>query len=201
MASSWKVVGSYFESCSCEAACPCVFTSAPTDGKCALLLAFHIDEGSLGDVNLADLNTAIAIECPGHMLQEKWKLALYLDERADERQRDALTQIFSGQAGGHLATLGPLIGEVLGVKTARIEYHAEGRRRSMRLGEIAEAEIEGLPGADGGEVPLANLPFRVVPDVALIAAKSTRVRFDDYGLHWEFSNKNGFYAPFTYQSA
>jgi hypothetical protein len=66
------------------------------------------------------------------MLAVKWKVALYVDERANQDQRDALTQIFSGQASGHLASVAPLIGEVLGVKAVPIEYRSEGRRRSLR---------------------------------------------------------------------
>jgi len=201
MSTSWKVAGSYFEACNCESACPCVFTSPPTAGDCTVLIAFHIDQGRFGDVARNGFNAVISAYSPGHMLEGKWKLALYVDERADQQQQAALTQIFSGQAGGHLAALGPLIGEVLGIKSARIEYHADGRQRSMRLGDIAEAEIEGLPGADGGDVTLANLPFAPVPNVSLVAAKSKQARFGDYGLRWEVSNKNGFYAPFAYQSA
>src|ERR1700730_8074076 len=47
---------------------------------------------------------------------------IYVDEQANQGRQDALTQIFSGQAGGHLAGLAPLVGEVLGVKAAPIEY-------------------------------------------------------------------------------
>ncbi len=136
-----------------------------------------------------------------HMLQTKWKVALYVDERANQGQQNGLTQIFSGQAGGHLAGLTALIGEVMGIKTAAIEYRAEGNRRSMRLGDIAEAEIDGLPGQDGNDVTVANAPFAAVPGVPLVVAKSKQVRFSDYGLKWEVSNKNGFFSPFAYQSA
>ena len=97
----------------------------------------------------AGVNAVLAVYSPGHMLEVKWKGALYVDERANQDQRDALTQIFSGQAGGHLAGVAPLIGEVLGVKAVPIEYRSEGKRRSLRMGEIADAEIEGLPGQDG----------------------------------------------------
>ena len=41
-------------------------------------------------------------------MEVKWKVALYVDERANQEQRGALTQIFSGQSGGHLANLAPL---------------------------------------------------------------------------------------------
>jgi len=71
----------------------------------------------------------------------------------------------------------------------------------MRLGDIAEAEIDGLPGQDGNDVTVANAPFAAVPGVPLVVAKSKQVRFSDYGLKWEVSNKNGFFSPFAYQSA
>ena len=76
---------------------------------------------------LGGLNVALALYSPGHMLETKWQVALYLDETASEGQKNALTQIFTGQAGGHLSNLGPLIGEVLGITSAPIEYGANGK--------------------------------------------------------------------------
>jgi hypothetical protein len=176
------------------------FSEPPTTGDCTLLLAWHIDQGRFGQIDLDGLNAVLAVHSPGHMMEVKWKVALYVDERANQNQREALTQIFSGQAGGHLAGLAPLIGEVLGVKAAPIEYHSEGKRRSMRLGDFADAEIEGLPGQDGGAVTIANHPFTAVPGFPAVVAKSKQMRFSDYGLKWEVSNKNGFFSPFAYQS-
>jgi hypothetical protein len=104
----------------------------------------------------------------------------------------------SRRASGGLA---PLIGEVLGVKAAPIEYRSEGKQRSLRLGDVADAEIEGLPGQDGSDVTVDNAPFAAVPGVPLAVAKSKRMRFSDYGLKWEVSNKNGYFSRFAYQSA
>jgi len=201
MPTSLKIAGSFFEACNCDIACPCVFLNPPTTGDCTLLLAWHIDQGRFGQIDLDGLNAVLAVHSPGHMMEVKWKVALYVDERANQNQREALTQIFSGQAGGHLAGLAPLIGEVLGVKAAPIEYHSEGKRRSMRLGDFADAEIEGLPGQDGGAVTIANHPFTAVPGFPAVVAKSKQMRFSDYGLKWEVSNKNGFFSPFAYESA
>jgi hypothetical protein len=201
MPDSWKIAGSYFEACNCNVPCPCVFLSAPTSGNCTVLIAWHIDQGRFGEINLDGFNAALAAYAPGHMLEVKWKVALYVDERGNQGQQDALTQIFSGQAGGHLAALAPLIGEVLGVKAAPIEYCSEGKRRSMRLGNFAEAEIEGLPGQEGGDVTVAGVPFTPVPGFPAVVAKSKQMRFSDYDLKWEVSNKNGFFSPFAYQSA
>jgi hypothetical protein len=76
MAESWKVSGTYFEACNCAAACPCVFLSAPTEGQCTVMLAWHIEQGSSGGVKLNGLNVALLAHSPGHMLQTKWKVAL-----------------------------------------------------------------------------------------------------------------------------
>jgi hypothetical protein len=200
VADSWKVSGSYFESCNCDVACPCVFLSPPTEGECTVLLAWHIDRGQFGGTALDGLNAALAAHSPGHMLATKWKVALYIDQRANEEQGTALVQIFSGQAGGHLANLVPLIDEVLGVRSTDIEYVAEGKRRSVRVGDLAAAEVEGLAGQNDADVTLESVPFTAVPGVALTVAKSKQMRFTDHGFHWEVSNKNGFFAPFIYQS-
>jgi len=166
-----------------------------------LLVAWHIDQGRFGQIDLDGLNAVLAVHSPGPMLEVKWKVALYVDERANQSQRDALTQIFSGQVGGHLAGVAPLIGEVLGVKSVPIEYHSEGKRRSLRVGDFAASEIEGLVGQDGGDVTIASSPFTLVPGFPAVVAKSKQMRFGDYGLKWELSNKNGFFSPFAYQSA
>jgi len=165
------------------------------------LLAWHIDHGRFGEIDLDGLNAVLAAHSPGHMLEVKWRVALYVDERANQSQQDALTQVFSGQAGGHLANLVPLIGEVLGVKAAPIEYRSEGKRRSLRLGNVAEVEIEVLAGQGGSDVTISNHPFTAVPGFPAAVAKSKQMRFSDYGLKWEVSNKNGFFSPFAYQSA
>ena len=201
MPESWKVSGSSFEACNCNVTCPCGFLSPPTSGECTLLFAWHIDQGRFGQTDLNGLNAVLAVYSPGHMMEVKWKVALYVDEKANQSQQDALTQIFSGKAGGHLAALGPLTGEVLGVKTAPIDYQSDGKRPSLRLGTVAEMEIERMPGQDGGDVTISNHPFTPVPGFPVVVAKSKQMRFNDYGLSWEVSNKSGLFSPFVYQSA
>ena len=199
--STWRVSGTYFETCNCEAACPCVFLSPPTSGTCTALVAWHIEQGTFGGTNLDGLNVALAVHSPGHMLKTKWQVALYLDQRATPPQSDALGKIFSGQAGGHLAHVAQLIGEVLGVKSAPIEYYAEGKRRSLRIGEVASAEIEATSGADGNPPAIQNHPLCVAPGFPVQVARSKHAHFHDFGLDLEVSDKNGFYSPFSYQSA
>jgi hypothetical protein len=199
MSDQWKLSGTYFEACNCDAACPCIFLSPPTQGECTLLVAWHIDNGNFGATSLDGLNTVLAVHSPGHMLQVKWKAALYLDERATQEQRGALTKIFAGQAGGHFANLAACIGEVLGIKAVPIDYRAEGRRRSLAISGLAGMAIEGMSGQNGDEVTVAGMPFCVVPGIPAVVAKSQQVSYHDYGFRWEITGKNGFYSRFAYQ--
>ncbi|KKK49520.1 hypothetical protein LCGC14_3134220 [marine sediment metagenome] len=201
MTDKWNVSGTYFESCNCNVACPCVFLSDPTHGECKVLFGWHIDNGQAGDVTLDGLNVALFVYTPGNMTQGKWKVALYVDERASEEQNGTLAKIFSGQAGGHISNLAPLIEEVLGVKTTVIEYKAEGKHRSLRIPDLVDIEIEAIVGQGNADVTLNNHPLTVVPGHTAVVSKSKQLSYKDHGFQMELSDTNGFYSPFTYQSS
>jgi len=42
---TWSVEGTYIEACNCEAACPCIFLSPPTEGECSIFVGWHIENG------------------------------------------------------------------------------------------------------------------------------------------------------------
>jgi len=196
----WKLNGTYFEGCNCETACPCFFMSAPTEGECNALVAWHIDKGYFQNVNLDGLNIALAVHAPGHMLEVKWSAAAFVDDRASEDQKNALLAIFSGQAGGHPAAIASFVGNMLGVKSVKIVFHADGKTRSLRLGDVADMEIEAIPGQGGADVIVTNPPFCVAPGYPGVVAKSKQLNLKDFGLNWHITNKNGFYSPFSYSA-
>ncbi len=199
MSQQWKLSGTYFEACNCDVACPCTFLSAPTTGECTALVGWHIENGNFANTNLDGLNVALAVHSPGHMLEVKWRAAVYLDETASEAQKDALTQIFTGQVGGHTAMLVSFVGEVLGLKSVPIEYEANGKQRKLKIADVADVEIEGLQDQSGADVSINNALLGIAPGYPLLVAKSKNLNYKDHGLQWEISGKNGFYSPFTYQ--
>lgn len=196
---SWNLDGTYFEACNCDVACPCIFLSAPTEGECTVLVAWHIDRGRDGDVALDGLNVAMAVHAPGHMMQTKWRAALYLDERASEPQQQSLTKIFGGQAGGQPAVLAQFVDEILGVTSTAIDYQAVGKDRSLTIPNVASIEIEALAGQNGDEVTVSGHPLCIAPGHPAVVAKSSQVSYTDHGMTWTISGKNGLFSPFTYQ--
>lgn len=200
MTTSWSLSGTYFESCNCDTACPCVFLSAPTEDECTVLVGWHIDEGNDGEVALDGLNVALALSSPGHMAQVPWTVALYLDQRADGRQSDALTRIFTGQAGGHPERLAGHIGDVLGISSVAIDFTSDARRRSLRIGDVGSVEVAAIDGQGGEPVTVTGHPLCIAPGHPAVVARSTRLDYHDHGLDWELSDKNGFFSPFAYQA-
>lgn len=197
---TWNVKGQYFEACNCEAACPCIFLSPPTEADCTLLVGWHIDKGECEGTNLDGLNVALAVYSPGHMAQVQWQVALYLDDRASEAQSQALATIFSGQAGGHPARLAGHIGEVLGAGPASIEFESEGKRTSMKIAGIADVAITAVAGQGDAEITVTNHPLAISPGFAAVVSRSEHLTYDDHGMHWEVAEKNGVYSPFEYAS-
>jgi len=199
MSEKWNLDGTYFEACNCDTGCPCVFLSEPTTGECTVLVGWHIDKGIYGDVDLSGLNVALAVYSPGNMVEVKWQAALYFDDTASDPQRQALTQIFAGEAGGHPARLVSHVGEVLGVSSVAIDYHANGKQRSIRIGDVAAAEIEAIGGQGEAGVTIEGHPLCIAPGYPAVVAKSKKLTYQDHGFQWEITGKNGFFSPFGYQ--
>jgi hypothetical protein len=199
---SWKLEGDYFEGCNCDSICPCIFKGDPDEGKCNLTAAWHIQNGNYDKINVDGLNIVGLFHTPGNMLiGPKWKAALYIDEKATKEQSNSLTKIFSGQAGGFFAALTNFIGEILGVKSAPIEFGINGRRRSLYIKDLLELEIEAAIGRDKNKESLiVNPTFSAVPGSDFVVALSSKYRYNDHGMEWDNSGKNGFYCKFRYSS-
>jgi hypothetical protein len=199
MAQKWHAKGDYFETCNCQTLCPCIFLSPPTEGNCTVLVGWHIESGKFENAQLDGLNVAALFHSPGPMHQGNWSAALYLDSRASAQQSDALTKIFSGQAGGAPAALHPLVSTVLGVKSTEIDYSASGRTRRMTIRDIAESEIEALQGAGGADVTISNHPLGIAPGHPSTVSRSKRLKFSDHGFEIDISGRTGQFSPFTYE--
>lgn len=202
----WQLVGDYFENCNCDVVCPCLFstkaplTSRPTAGACEVAFGFHIDQGDYGGVTLDGLNVAMAVRTPGPMADGNWSAALYLDERANEQQRQALQAIFTGSVGGPPAVFAPLISSVLGVKSVPITYRKEGKRRSVEIPRVMQLAVQPVPSLNPDEEIWALNAHPFSQKVALAVGEQNST-WMDYGMRWDNSGKNGHYASINWSNA
>jgi len=195
---NWSIKGTYFESCNCDSACPCIFLSKPTEDICQGVAAWHIDRGEYKGLQLDDLNVSLMYYSEGAMHEGDCKGALYLDSRVGEQQAEAITNIFGGQAGGFFGEVAQIFGEILGVKKASMEFKVNRKGKTFKMDGIAEVEIESSEGPEGADITISNAPLALSPSYPVVVGKSIKNIFDDYGYQWEMSGKNALSAPFYY---
>jgi len=185
---SWSVKGSYVETCSCELMCPCNLSldHGATYDFCRVTLVFKIREGAVEGTDVAGCKIALIADTPKVMTEGNWRVGVFIDDAASEDQFDRLVQVFSGQRGGPMAGLAPLIGEMLGVERAAIVIEDDGLRHSVRVGGMIDFEIEDIVpfGVETGEpVRFSGMFHPVGSDLTMAEAKRSRI--NAFGIAYE----------------
>ena len=189
---AWRLKGSYVETCSCDLICPCnaTFDHGATYDYCRVTLAFNIREGEVEGTDIGGLKVAAIAETPKVMTDGNWRLGVFIDENASEEQADKLVKVFTGQIGGPMAALGPLVGEMLGVERAAITVEDDGVRHSVRVGDSIDFEIEDIVpfGVETGQpVRFQGMFHPVASDLTIAEAKRSRI--NAFGI--EYDGKTG----------
>jgi hypothetical protein len=185
---AWNLKGNYVETCSCELMCPCnlSFDHGATYDYCRVTLVFDILEGDVEGTDIGGLKVALIGDTPKVMTEGNWKLGVFIDEQASEEQGDKLVQVFSGQLGGPMGALAPLVGEILGVERTRIEVQDDGVRHSVRIGDAVDFEIEDIVpfGVETGQpVRFDGMFHPVGSDLTMAEAKRSQI--DAFGIQYE----------------
>jgi len=204
---AWKVSGQYYESCSCDFLCPCLpgqMTVRPSKGSCTFAMAFQVDRGSYGSVSLDGLGFIVLGLTPEAMGEGNWSVGLIADERASIEQRDAITAIASGAAGGPMSALSGLIGKFLGVELAPIRFDRDGAKWSVQASKLVDMAAEGAMGINPAATEPLHLENTGHPASDRFAlAHASRSHVHALGLAWDdlTGKNNGQYAPFSWQGA
>jgi hypothetical protein len=185
---AWNLRGSYVETCSCELMCPCnlSFDHGATYDFCRVTLAFDIREGEIEGTDISGLKVVAIADTPKVMTEGNWRLGVFIDDTATDEQFEKLVQVFSGQLGGPMAALAPLVGEILGVERAAIEVLDDGLRHSVRVADVIDFEIEDIVpfGIESGEPVRFNGMFHPVGS-DLTMAEARRSRINAFGIEYE----------------
>ncbi|HET8980678.1 MAG TPA: DUF1326 domain-containing protein [Solirubrobacteraceae bacterium] len=176
------------ETCSCELMCPCnlSFDHGATYDFCRVVLAFDVREGDIEGTDVGGLKVVAIADTPKVMTEGNWKLGIFVDAGATDEQTSKLVAVFSGQLGGPMGALAPLVGEVLGVERAQIEVRDDGLRHSVRVGDVIDFEIEDIVpfGVDTGQPIRFNGMFHPVGS-DLTMAEAKRSRISAFGIEYE----------------
>jgi uncharacterized protein DUF1326 len=96
---SFRVQGPYFESCNCEAICPCRMVGGVPGGRstygiCFGALSWRIDKGHLDHIELSGLSVVLVCRYDDDVPGSPWDIVLHVDAQGDAEQRGALSHIF-----------------------------------------------------------------------------------------------------------
>ena len=206
--SSWRLAGDWFDVCRCRVPCGCSFAQAPDEGECNGILAWHIREGNYDDVSLDGLNVVMVGSFEGNIWAREAKnsaAGFFLDERADERQREALQTIFAGQAGGWPAIFASLAEtDVRGLEFAPIDFEIADDLAtwSVEIPGKVKGSAEALTGptiAEGARVQLHNAPgAEVGPGQVATWAKAKEDEVDAFGFKWDWAGRSSKHFPFDW---
>jgi hypothetical protein len=165
-------------------------------------MGFRIEQGRFGDVTLDGLGFVVLGMTPEAMNKGNWTVGLIADERANPQQRDAITAIASGAAGGPMSALSGLVGKFAGVESAPIAFGREGVGWSVKAGKLVDMAAQpamGLGPDASRPLELANTGHPAADRFAL--AHATRSHVNALGFRWDDATgrNNGQYAPFAWQ--
>jgi hypothetical protein len=197
---AWQVEGRYFESCACDAICPCTWsalTAKATTDRCNALLAFHIERGEVDGVDVSGLSFGMLLDTPQLMSEGNWRVGVFLDAAASDEQRAKLGSVVAGELGGPPAMLGPLIGEVIGVTVAPITFEESGGTHRVQIGDDVAVEVADFTALEGGSPVVLDNVFHPAAST-LTVAPATNVRVDSMGVSFGRPGESGFAAPFSW---
>ena len=131
-------------------------------------------------------------------------MGLFIDERADERQRAALQTVFAGQAGGWPASFAATIGEFRGVEFAPITFEVADDlafwRAEIPGRVVGQAEaLTGPTTPPGQRVQTLNPPgSEVGPGQIATWGSSVEVRTEGFGFKWTGKRRSSKHIPFEW---
>lgn len=196
---SWKA--DYFEACNCAHSCPCNLTMLPTDGTCKAVDGWKIQSGSYGKTRLDGLGMALILHWPNPIHKGNGRCVVFIDDRANDAQREALTAIGTGKAGpgGPFEIFASTFGEPPKVRFGKLHFERNGRRARMTLDDIADARLGPiLSDMDHSEANAhVVLPDGFIyKDGELVNTDSCEVNAE--GIAFRYANTNGILSSVAY---
>ncbi len=149
MTVDWEIHGHCFGNCNCDYSCPCQFEAAPTYGDCRGTGFFRIERGYFGEEQLNGLTMGAIYDWPGPIHEGKGKCQIFIDSRANKRQREALVKISLGEEAEPFSNIfsvfAAMCDEIYDPIFTEIEFEMDIERRTARCVAHGLCEASGEP--------------------------------------------------------
>jgi hypothetical protein len=199
---SWKLEGDFYENCSCDAICPCVWSNlahkATRDDYCRFALAFDIDKGEIDGVDLSGQSFVMIGDAPPNMADGNWRLGVLVADGANAEQVGKLGEVLSGALGGPPAALGPLLGEFLGIEQAPISIESDGKKHHIKVADQVDYVGERVTIESGEQVTLTNIVTHPTgPTIGIAPVSNSKV--SSFGIDFSGQDLSGFAHRFAWK--
>ena len=198
---AWRIEGDYFESCNCDAICPCrtvagVPGGRSTHGICFGVLSWLVREGEADGVPLDGLAAALALTYEDDEPGSPWTFVIYVDERGTEQQRETLVEILTGRRGGDLILNLPWVrkrSDLVAVRPAAIDIRHGPDGHELRVGSVVEISASRPVETD-------DRVSCVIPGHHIAGAEyyADRLAVDDDPFEWELTGNCAYVSTFAY---
>jgi hypothetical protein len=194
--STYRIIGSYYEACNCEAVCPCRRQNAApggrsTYGDCDFLLSWKITKGHVNETDLSGLAVSIAGTYNDDIGNDIWSLFIYIDENATEPQFNALSRIFRGDLGGNLGVT-ENFSKILGIKRAAIRLDHDAGAEMINVDASVSAHVVRNFAFDG--TVTCGIPGHDHPGQESVSSLDVQ----DAPLAFSYAERCGFATDFAY---
>ncbi len=197
----WSIEGEYFEGCTCNPGCPCLFGSEPTHNRtCKITGVFHINRGQYGQYNL-DGQTVIGITDLTATADENWVVFYINKSDTSDSRREALLDIFQN----HVFGFAKVPAERITVREIPIEIESSKWRKRAVVADNLILDVEILRGSGDPEKPtqIVNKNFPIWSkefDTTLDMGKAVTHRFEEGDQGWDYDGRSGFTTGFHFSS-
>ena len=199
-ATKWSLEADYLQACNCDYGCPCEFEARPTQGFCDGMGAWRINRGRYGDLSLDGLAIGFAAHWPGALHEGNGTLALFIEQKADAKQRGALMRIATGQDGGMpFEIIAKTISKLLDPQYVAFEFKINGQNSGVRMGNAVSLAFEAIKNPVSGDPETIRVDHAsgfLFKLAEVVSAKEGRATVGP--LNFNYPNKAGFVAQVKY---
>jgi len=196
----WSIEADYLQACNCDYGCPCEFNAPPTRGFCDGMGAWRITDGKFGDISLSGLGLAFAASWPKAMHEGNGTVCIFVDEKANSAQREALLAIARGKAGGlPFEIIASTISKVLDPHFVPFRFNLKGRNSSVTIGNafaISLGPILNPVTREPESLRVEHGTGFIFKNAECVSAEEARVAAGELNFSWP--KKAGFVTQVKY---
>ena len=197
----YRMNGRFFEACDCYVPCPCWFSQDPDDAECTGVVAWQIENGEIGAVDVTGLNVvSVSVHGGARSLSHHMRVVLLLDESANDEQSAALEAAFSGGLGGPLAELKRVTGDLSGVEAAKITFVDDNGKARLEVPQRVGVRSTVVRGSTKRPITIGDGVLATLLGTPGVAGRSSRFRLtvEAAGIDLDLADRSTTSGRFSY---